>query len=158
VHAVLRLRGGGSPPKELSVAAGGLIHQVIHPDHKGDEWLKHRTTVFNVQILNSVVYRAVTGLAPPTQPLDAQYYKDAGMPFYKVYEEPSGVSGDFGKVKSVGQIDNNTDEVVTPTVVTLGAGDGRITGGLIDPDGPLREFRTLRDLEMELENLHFADL
>jgi ubiquitin len=156
VHLILRLRGGGNPPEEMSVAAGGLIHQVIHPDQKGDEWLKH-PTVFNVQILNSAVYRAVTGTAPPNRPLDARDYEDAGMPFYKVYEEPSGISGDFEMIRSIGQIDEDMDGVVTPAVVTLGAGDGRVVGGLVDLNGPLREFRTVRDLEKEFENLHVVD-
>jgi hypothetical protein len=49
------------------------------------------------------------------------------------------------------------DGVVTPAVVTLGAGDGRVVGGLIDLNGPLREFRTVRDLEKEFENLHVVD-
>jgi ubiquitin len=156
LHLVQRLRGGGCPPEEMSVAAGGLIHQVIHPDQKGDEWLKH-PTVFNVQILNSAVYRAVTGTAPPNRPLDARDYEDAGMPFYKVYEEPSGISGDFEMIRSIGQIDEDMDGVVTPAVVTLGAGDGRVVGGLVDLNGPLREFRTVRDLEKEFENLHVVD-
>ena len=37
VHVVLRLRGAGEEPVyEMSVAAGGKIHQVIYPDHLGD--------------------------------------------------------------------------------------------------------------------------
>jgi hypothetical protein len=80
------------------------------------------------------------------------------MPFYKVYEEPSDISGNFNMVKSIGQIDKNTDGLVTRAVVTLGAGDRRVAGGLIDLNGPLREFRTVRDLEKEFEDLHVADV
>ncbi|KAH7066018.1 integral membrane protein [Paraphoma chrysanthemicola] len=163
LHLVPRLCGGGGPIHEMSIAAGGQIHQVIRPDAKGDEWLADRTTVFNVQVLNSAVYKAVTGTAPPTEPIDAKTYKDHGLPFFKMYEEPSGIAGDFGLVKSVGQINAETDQNVEPKILALGKGDGRngsngVAGGvgLTNPKGPMREFRTARDLEKEYSGYHVA--
>lgn len=163
LHIIIRLRGGYSPPEhQMSIAAGGKIEQVIHPDEDpAGDWLADRTTVFNVQVLNSAVYQAVTGTAPPSQPIDAETYKEHGLPFFKMYEEPSGISGDFSMVKSVGEIDGTEDKSVKPDVVVLGHGDGRKTGtayvGLVNPNGPLRAFRTMADLEKEFENVHVAN-
>ncbi|KAF2031589.1 hypothetical protein EK21DRAFT_99541 [Setomelanomma holmii] len=158
---ILRLRGGGAPQHEMSVAAGGQIHQVIEKDHLGEDWLVDRTTVFNVQVLNSAVYRAVTGNAPPTKPVDAQTYKNNNLPFVKLYEEPSGISGDFSMVKSIGEIEGKADNKVEPKVLHIGGGDTRESAvtapvGLINPNGPLREFRTKGDLEKEYDGYHVA--
>ncbi|KAF2865627.1 integral membrane protein [Massariosphaeria phaeospora] len=161
VHLVLRLRGGGTGP-EMAIAAGGKISQVIHEDIFPDAWIPNSTTVLNVQILNSAAYKAVTGEAPPTMALDAATYKRYGLPFYSFYEEPSGIYGDFSMVKSVAQIDGEEEEHVKPKVVQLRHGNSRNTGavpvqvGLTNPNGPLREFRTIHDLEKQLSGYHVA--
>jgi len=145
----------------MSIAAGGKIKQVIHEDDKGEDWLPKRTIVFNVQVLNSAVHKAVTGSNPLTNPVTAQTYAKSGFPFFKMYEEPSGISGDFSLVKSVGEIDGIEDEVVKPNTVIIGQRGGRNrtapATGLVNPNGPLREFRTMRDLEEEFGNVNVAD-
>jgi len=103
----------------MAVAAGGSIKQVIHKDNNGERWLVDRTTVFNIQILNSAVYKKVTGLAPPTVPLDVATYKKQGLPFFKIYEEPSGISGDFSQVKSVARVCDSVEEIVTPDTIDI---------------------------------------
>jgi hypothetical protein len=155
LHIFLRLRGGGSEPvHEMTVAAGGKIKQVIAADyHNKNGWLPSRTTVFNVQILNTVVYKAVTGEAPPTRPMGVKEYKKHGFPFFKMYEEPSGVSGNFSLVKSIAEIDENMDNVVTPRPVIIGSS---VSTGFANPQGPFREFRTVTDLEEEMEGVHVA--
>jgi hypothetical protein len=160
LHVVLRMRGGAaSPVHQMSVAVGGKIEQAIVLDKHGGDWISDRTTVFNVQILNSAVYKAVTGRNPPTRPLDARTYAEHGLPFFKLYEETlSGISGDFGMVKSVAQIDKEADEEVQPAVVGIG-GHGKAAKdiGLINPDGPMRPFRTVDDIKKELGGYHVAD-
>ena len=113
--------GGCGVVFEMSIAAGGKISQVIHADQNGDEWLSDRTTVFNVQVLNSKAYKAVTGQRPPFKPLSARTYKKHGFPFFAVYEEPSGISGDFDTVNSVAEIDGIKEEGVELDVVQLGS-------------------------------------
>ena len=122
MHLILRLRGGGSLEKtrEMSIAAGGKIKQVIFEDYYGDEWLSNKMTVFNVQMLNSVFYKYVTGNSLPSKPMDAKTYAEHGMPFFKIYEESSGISGDFSMVKSVAQIANSKEENVDPIVRHIG--------------------------------------
>lgn len=128
LHLVFRLRGGGDPDarySQMSVAAGGKIKQVINLDMFGKDWLPKQTTVFNVQIVNSSVYHTITGEGPPSIPPDASTYKQYGLPFFQFYEEPSGIFGDFGMVKSVAQIGGYTEEEVEPDVVPAFRGGDR---------------------------------
>lgn len=155
LHLVGRLLGGVQPREhQMSIAAGGKIHQSITADNLGTDWLPGRTTVFNVQILNSAVYKSVTGEAPPTKPVDPCIYEHYDLPFFKLYEEPSGIHGDFGLVKSVAQIDGKSDAETKPRTVIIANGHDSV--GIGNPKGPFREFRTVADLEKELGQVHVA--
>jgi hypothetical protein len=143
----------------MVVAAGGKINQVIHADKKGDKWLPDHTTVFNVQVLNSTIYKAVTDQAPPPKPMTAKDYANHGFPFFELYGEPSGISGDFSLVNSIGEIDQKMDGVVKPDIVALGHGDGRKNASILDlsnRSGTLREFHAGRDLKKEYDGYHVA--
>ncbi|KAA8620414.1 integral membrane protein [Pyrenophora tritici-repentis] len=138
----------------MAVAAGGKIKQGIVADKLADHWQSARTTVLNVQILNSAVYRTVTGEDPPTMPIDAKTYARHGLPFYDLYEEQSGISGDFSMIKSIGQIDHKEDDTATPKIVKIGEQATQLRVGLTNPNGPLRGFRTASDLKKEYEGFH----
>ncbi|XTI83544.1 hypothetical protein V2W45_113993 [Cenococcum geophilum] len=110
MHLVLRLRGGGGTnpvytydqiQPEMGIAAGGLIKQAIVRD-TGRKWLATQTKTFNMQVLNTLHFRHVTGFQPSEPPIDARTYATYGYPFFSMYEEPSDVSGDFSLVKSIG--------------------------------------------------------
>tara|TARA_R110002003_G_scaffold214_6_gene16056 strand:+ start:5218 stop:5604 length:387 start_codon:yes stop_codon:yes gene_type:complete len=108
----------------MNIAPSGRIKQVIHPDILDpSKWQSGFTTTINTQILNSSAYRAVTGKNPPNEPISAETYKEHGYPFFKVYEEPSGVFGDFTKVKSIAEIDKRDETDVNPPVIHLGQGN-----------------------------------
>lgn len=141
----------------MNIAAGGMIKQGIVRDNLCESWQSGRTTVFNVQILNSAVYRSVTGEHQPTKPINAKRYKKLGYPFFDIYEEPSSISGDFSMVKSVGQVDEKKDEVVTPKAIKIGTQVAYVPVDFRNPNGPLREFRTVSDLEREFQGLHIVD-
>jgi hypothetical protein len=156
---VLRLRGAGPIESrieaEMSIAAGGLIEQVIHRDTHRSNWDTAKTTVFNAQILNSASYQAVTGSAPPTMPIPHEIYTAHGFPYYKMYEEPSGVHGDFDQVKSVGQIKGKVGSKVTvraPQIVDIG-----YHHQVVNPQGPLQELRSVTEFEAVLEGYHVAE-
>ena len=89
----------------MGIAAGGRIKQTIVRDTSTRKWDPSQTVVFNVQILNTAHFRAVTGRVPPEPPIDAGTYAAMGYPFFTIYEEPSTVIGDFTGVRSVGEID-----------------------------------------------------
>jgi hypothetical protein len=101
-----------APPVQIqamSLAAGGLIKQSINADpYPASIWDPESTIMFNVQLLNSESFMAITGRAPPSSPIDAKTYQQYGYPFFDIWnEELSGVKGDFEVVKSVGEIDES---------------------------------------------------
>ncbi|KAI1456079.1 hypothetical protein F4805DRAFT_468314 [Annulohypoxylon moriforme] len=169
VVLVLNLRGGGMPVP-MAIAAGGKIKQKIEKDTtRPNTWLKDQTITIPVQILNSAAFYRVTGRNPPPSPIDASIYAEAGLPFFDMYEEDSGIAGDFEVVKSINQIEQDRgiaqggEASVRPRVVELD--DGGITipnrhalsihdpDNLMDPSGPLREFRTISDLMRDMKDL-----
>ncbi|KAF1979228.1 hypothetical protein BU23DRAFT_563445 [Bimuria novae-zelandiae CBS 107.79] len=154
LQLTLRLRGGYAVRfhphiYDMSIAAGGQIEQVIAKDTYNHEWLPEQTTVFNVQMLTSAAYKMVTGSAPPYKPIGAEEYAAHNMPFFKMYEEPSGVCGDFGAVKSVAQLDGVEKVVVEPRVVEIYKNYALVLRftGLVNPMGPMLPFRTKNDLK-----------
>ena len=107
----LRLRGGGDQPMPMAIAAGGRIDQVIHRDFFPPKtWDKQNTVVFNVQILNTKAFEAITGKEASATPISAKTYRELGYPFFKMYEEKSQVSGDFSGVKSMAEIEGIPEE------------------------------------------------
>ena len=119
VFMVYRLRGGGggNPPAgaEMGLAAGGIINQAIAEDDGVFEWDSSQTKTFNVQILNSAEFKAVTG----EKPVKPREMSDFEGHFYELFEEPSRVSGAFDAVKSINQIDGKSDPDTERLVVRL---------------------------------------
>lgn len=72
----------------MGVAPGGLIKQcILEDEYSAASWDSAHTITFNVQILNSEVFRQVAGMDPPETPVDAKTYSGLGLPFYKIYNE-----------------------------------------------------------------------
>ncbi|KAF2195599.1 hypothetical protein K469DRAFT_543570 [Zopfia rhizophila CBS 207.26] len=160
IHLVLRLRGGGTsniqPPvsgqPEMGIAAGGVIKQSIVRD-PGRLWRKSETKTFNIQILNSIHFRHVTGKEPPKTPIDARTYAQLGYPFYSIYEEPSDIAGDFLDVKSIGQIDGFWEPNIHPKAIR----NLHAQVGFWNPESLVAEFRDMDALETEIRQ-HGATL
>ena len=94
----------------MSIAAGGRIKQSICADfHDFDFWDVDSTVLFNVQIVNTEVLDHITKSASykPKPPVTAQEFSAKGIPFFKFSgpEHNALVSGDFGEVKSIVQLD-----------------------------------------------------
>jgi hypothetical protein len=103
-------------------------------------------------MLNSAKYKTVTGMAPPTRAMDHSDYAAYGFPYYSVFEEPSGIHGNFGRVKSVGQIKGHEKAGPNPPVCDAG-----LVLLVANPRGQYQAFRTVADIENELANYHIAD-
>ncbi|KAL9605902.1 MAG: hypothetical protein Q9179_000923 [Wetmoreana sp. 5 TL-2023] len=100
--------GGPNIPqaKELGIAAAGYIKQCILRDpNPADTWQRDRTICFNVQILNSAVFRHVTSMDPPETPISAATYASERLPFFDIYNEISDIKGSFEEVKSIKEMD-----------------------------------------------------
>ena len=159
MHLVIRLRGGGpGRPKEeleMGIAPGGLIKQCILSDNYPPSiWEPERGIGFNVQVLNSELFRQVTDMDPPDTPITAATYAEQGLPFFEIYDETSTIKGDFAGVNSVKAIDkakakaagkrgsevHDEPPIKNPIV-------------LLNPDGGSITFRPVSELEKELASM-----
>ena len=71
---------------DMGLAPGGRMRQEIYEDEfELEDWdQRHRSRCF-VHLTNSLVWRAITGQAPPTTPPTAKEYTDAGLPWFDYY-------------------------------------------------------------------------
>jgi hypothetical protein len=82
--------------------------------------------------------------------MTALTYVQLGFPFFKMYEEPPGIFGNFGAVKSVAEIEKSKEGAIIPTrIVPISP-----SLGLENPNGPLREFRTAKELVKKYGGYH----
>lgn len=81
-------RATPSLAKEMGIAAGGNIKQIIHPDNYGLEtWSIECMRGLTIHLVNSLVYKSITGEDPPPSPITAQQYEKARIPWYSHYDE-----------------------------------------------------------------------
>ena len=79
---------------DMGLAPGGRIKQKIAKDPFGiDVWDTSVSSRCFVHLLNSEVYRSVTGQAPPTQPITAKQYAKANVPWFDYYLEGRTLAG-----------------------------------------------------------------
>jgi hypothetical protein len=141
-RAMLRARGmiyAAEAPAQMSrmgLAPGGRMRQQIYDDpQRFEDWdTAHRGRCF-VHLANALVWRAITGQAPPTVPPTAAEYTRAGLPWFDYYDaDRRALEGGapLRGVKSVVEIGKETGDVPLPenegvepgTVVKLRAGLG----------------------------------
>ncbi len=127
----------GSPKSkvvEMAIAPGGFIKQTIVKDPvRSTDWDLNNTIMFNVHLLNASVFGDLLGPKAPTTPVTAELYKPHGYPFFELYEEKSGIEGDFGNIKSIGDLEKEKkgikrrhDEDIDFPVVELNTVDKKI--------------------------------
>lgn len=94
---------------EMGLAAGGKMKQKIYPDEYGvDTWDEANFGRVYVHIVNSMVFRDITGLEPPSTPVSAKMYTEYGYPWFELYDEDKGdlaPADALGQVKSVKEMD-----------------------------------------------------
>jgi hypothetical protein len=119
---------------DMALGAGGRMEQEIYddPQHFTDWDTSHQARCF-VHLANALVWRAITGEAPPTVPPTAAEYTRAGLPWFEYYDADRRAleGGDaLRRVKSIvelgrekGDVPLPENETVDPTnVVRLRAG------------------------------------
>jgi hypothetical protein len=93
----------------MGLAAGGRMKQSIYPDPHGVEtWAEASSSRVFVHIVNSVLWREITGEEPPASPVTARDYANHGLPWFELYDEQLGAlagSDTLEGVKSVKQLD-----------------------------------------------------
>jgi hypothetical protein len=145
-----RGRFGGIAPQRVSaasamgLAAGGRMKQKVYPDpHGTDTWDESATSRVFVHLVNSEMWREITGEAPPVSPVSAKSYAVAGLPWFELYDEHAATidpTSTLAAVKSVKQLDATkstlplqNDESVEPSLVKKLA--GKLAGVLGVRDG-----------------------
>jgi hypothetical protein len=100
-----RARGGAA----MGLAAGGRMKQSIYPDPHGmDTWDTTRTARVFVHIVNSAMWREITGEDAPPSPITARDYASHGLPWFELYDENLGAvsaTEALAGVKSVKEMD-----------------------------------------------------
>jgi hypothetical protein len=95
--------------QEMGLSAGGKMKQKIYKDKYGiDYWDQNNFGRVYVHIVNSAMYKKITGKEPPPTPVSAKIYTEYGYPWYDLYDEhKQGVqkSDILSNVKSVSEID-----------------------------------------------------
>jgi hypothetical protein len=95
--AVVYKTAGGA---EMGLAAGGKMKQKIYRDPHGiDTWDRNNYGRVYVHIVNSLMYREITGKEPPETPVTAKTYTQHKLPWFDLYDE-------------------NMDDIAPPEVLT----------------------------------------
>lgn len=128
-------RASAAPPKgraraagAMGLGAGGSMEQKVYPDPHGIEsWDLDRTARVFVHIVNSELWREITGEKPPETPVTAKEYRKHGLPWFELYDEQLPAldgSSTLKGVKSVKELDQEKsshplqdDDGVEPGVV-----------------------------------------
>lgn len=103
---------------DMGLSPGGRMRQEIYDDpfELGD-WDIENTSRCFVHIANSMVWRSITGDDPPTVPLTAKDYNEAGMPWFDYYND-DGRAADgaekLEKMKSVAAMGKEKGDVPLP--------------------------------------------
>jgi hypothetical protein len=94
---------------EMGLAAGGRMRQHIYPDPHGvDTWDQDNYGRVFVHIVNSQLWREITGEPVPSTPVDVRAYIEAGLPWFDLYDDGLGdiaPSEILANVKSISQLD-----------------------------------------------------
>lgn len=99
----------------MGLAPGGRMRQEIYEDpYAFADWDRRQTSRCFVHLANSMVWRQVTGTEPPTTPMTAAEYAEAGLPWFEYYSEKPVVKGGgrLGGLKSVAEMAREKGEPV----------------------------------------------
>lgn len=85
-------RAGGNMARlgsaEMGLAAGGKMHQKIYDDPYGvHTWDSSNYGRVYVHIVNSEMYKEITGRPAPDSPVTADAYRRRGIPWFDLYDE-----------------------------------------------------------------------
>ncbi|KAG0637416.1 hypothetical protein HOY80DRAFT_269585 [Tuber brumale] len=103
-------RKEGSGGWDMGLAAGGRIKQTITKDLDPRVWNKADMKMVNIQMVNSVAFEAITGLAPPMPTVSFEDYAKAKIPYY-IHDQanPAWIRRQFDSVSTVSEIDTEKD-------------------------------------------------
>lgn len=102
----------------MGMGAGGSMRQEIYTDDRPfGEWQTDTRSRCFIHLTNALVWRAVTGSAPPTTPPTAPEYTKRGLPWFDYYASDQGVvagSDILERIRSVLDIGRAKGDVPLP--------------------------------------------
>jgi hypothetical protein len=111
IRAAMPKPGGAAP---MGLGAGGAMKQKIYPDLYGIEvWDQDNYGQIFVHIINSLQFFEITGLDPPSTPIDAKTYIQYGLPWFDLYDETKGdvqPSERLARAKTISARDTEREE------------------------------------------------
>ena len=126
------MAAGAAKGASMGLAAGGTMEQAIYPDPHGlDTWDEANFGRVFVHIVNSVLWREITGEAVPPTPVDARAYSNAGYPWFALYDGEKGdlaPSDALKAVKSVKEMDASHGFVGLDDDGSIELGAGQVRG------------------------------
>lgn len=128
---------------EMGIGSGGRMKQKIYPDPHGvDTWDQENYGRIFVHIVNSMMYREITGKEPPPTPITARTYTQYGLPWFDLYDEDlEDIKAPevFKKIKSIKEMDQEKGfspqqddlplEVPGGKIIKCGIGKGKVKDG-----------------------------
>jgi hypothetical protein len=124
---------------EMGLAAGGKMKQEIYPDRYGiNTWDETNFGRVYVHIVNSMMYREITGKEPPNTPVTAKTYSEYHFPWFDLYDEKKGdvaPSTILSQVKSVKEMDKNQGFAPQQDDTSVDIPQAQIKKLKVDPDG-----------------------
>jgi hypothetical protein len=124
---------------EMGLAAGGKMKQNIYPDRHGiNTWDETNFGRVYVHIVNSMMYREITGKEPPNTPVTAKTYSEYNLPWFDLYDEQKGdlaPSTILSQVKSVKEMDENQGFAPQQDDTSVDIPQAQIKKLKVDPDG-----------------------
>ncbi|KAI0550248.1 hypothetical protein F4679DRAFT_583743 [Xylaria curta] len=83
------------------------VNQTIYRDNNPSySWDKNAAILFHIHILDTATFAEVTGKPAPATPISARTYAEHGGHFFDIWrEEPTGIRGNFSKVKSIAALE-----------------------------------------------------
>jgi hypothetical protein len=102
----------------MGLAPGGRMRQEIYEDDfEWEDWDRSVSSRCFVHLVNSLVWRAMTGKKPPTTPPTSKEYKRAGVPWFDYYDDRrTAVDGSevLAALKSVAELGAEKGDMPLP--------------------------------------------
>jgi MshEN domain len=98
------------PGQEFGLAAAGPVTQRIYPDRHGIEtWDQENGVSLHIHLVDIFTWARFTGEKPPSTPVNAKAYTDAGFPWFDIYDDTHtgdlSASEILAEVNSMAQMD-----------------------------------------------------
>jgi hypothetical protein len=108
---------------DMGLGMGGQMRQEIYVDERSfDDWDQSQRARCFVHLMNSLLWRSVTGAEPPPTPVTAAEYTRAGLPWFEYYaadEQALAGSAKLAGLKSIAELGEERGDSPLPENATV---------------------------------------